>query len=101
MTYVVALSTCMITSIYLMVRLKCWLTTKTDSARIEGYGQPAPLFLYQGVTTLSNITIDDVKAKLLTLDQVRERLAHTEPLATYDFDSEARVGFRLEPDFNH
>lgn len=48
-----------------------------------------------------SITIDDVKSKLLTLDQVRERLAHTEPLATYEFDSEARVGFRLEPDFNH
>lgn len=48
-----------------------------------------------------SITIDDVKSKLLTLDQVRERLAHTEPLSTYDFDSESRVAFRLEPDFNH
>jgi len=48
-----------------------------------------------------SITIDDVKEKLLTLDEVRERLAHTEPLATYDFGSEDRVAFRLEPDFNH
>jgi hypothetical protein len=48
-----------------------------------------------------SITIDDVKSKLLTLDDVRERLARTEPLSTYDFDSESRVAFRLEPDFNH
>jgi hypothetical protein len=48
-----------------------------------------------------SITIDDVKSKLLTLDQVRERLSVTEPLTTHEFGSEDRVAFRLEPDFNH
>lgn len=48
-----------------------------------------------------SITITDVQDKLLTLDQVRERLSVTEPLATYEFGSEDRVAFRLEPDFNH
>jgi hypothetical protein len=50
---------------------------------------------------LSNITIDDVKSKLLTLDDVRERLARTEPLSVHEFGSEDGVAFRLEPDFNH
>ena len=48
-----------------------------------------------------SITIADVQSKLLTLDQVRERLAVTEPLSTYEFGEEDRVAFRLEADFNH
>ena len=50
---------------------------------------------------MSNITIDDVKAKLLTLDTVRETLASTEPLATHEFEVGEGVAFRLEEDFNH
>jgi hypothetical protein len=50
---------------------------------------------------LSNITIDDVRDKLITLDDVRERIARTEPLTTHEFGAEDHVAFRLEPDFNH
>lgn len=50
---------------------------------------------------MSAITIDDVKSKLLTLSDVRERLAHTEPLTVHEFGSEDVIGFKLEPDFNH
>lgn len=48
-----------------------------------------------------SITIDDVASKLLTLDQVRERLAVTEPLTVHEFGPDDGVAFRLEPDFNH
>lgn len=48
-----------------------------------------------------SITINDVKDKLITMNEVRERLAISEPLSTHDFDSESRVVFRLEPGFNH
>lgn len=48
-----------------------------------------------------SITIDQVKDKLLTLDDVRERLARTEPFTTHEFGSEDHVAFRLDPDFNH
>ncbi len=48
-----------------------------------------------------SITIDDVKSKLLTLDQVRERLASTEPMSTYQFNVGTDVAFRLEEDYNH
>lgn len=48
-----------------------------------------------------SITIDDVRDKLITLDEVRERLSRTEPLTTHEFGSEDHVAFRLEPDFNH
>lgn len=47
------------------------------------------------------ITIDDVKDKLLTLNEVRERLAHTEPLDTLEFSTGDDVAFKLEPGFNH
>lgn len=48
------------------------------------------------------ITIDDVKEKLLTLDDVRDRLARTEPLSTYEFEVGGnQVAFKLENDFNH
>lgn len=49
-----------------------------------------------------SITIDDVKDKLLTLDDVRETLGRTEPLSTYEFEVGGNsVAFRLEEDFNH
>jgi hypothetical protein len=49
-----------------------------------------------------SITIDDVKSKLLTLDQIRESLASTEPLATYEFEVGGnQVAFKLEEDFAH
>lgn len=48
-----------------------------------------------------SITIDDVKTKLLSLDDVREKLASTEPLTTHEFEVGEGVSFRLEDDFNH
>lgn len=48
-----------------------------------------------------SITIDDVKEKLVSLDDVRETLARTEPLVTHDFEVGEGVSFRLEEDFNH
>jgi hypothetical protein len=48
-----------------------------------------------------SITIDQVKEKLVSLDDVRETLARTEPLVTHDFEIGEGVAFRLEEDFNH
>jgi hypothetical protein len=48
-----------------------------------------------------SITIDQVKEKLLSLDDVRERLAITEPLITHEFEVGEGVSFRLEEEFNH
>lgn len=47
------------------------------------------------------ITIEDVQSRLLTLDDVREKLSATEPLATHEFEVGEGVSFRLEEDFNH
>lgn len=48
------------------------------------------------------ISIADVQDKLLTLDTVRERLAATEPLNTYEFEVGGNaVAFKLEENFNH
>lgn len=47
-----------------------------------------------------SITIDDVKSRLLTIDQVREQLEATEPISTYEFEVGAnQVAFKLEEDF--
>lgn len=47
-------------------------------------------------------TIDDVRDRMLTLDQTREILATTEPLTTVSFATESQpVRFRLEPGWNH
>lgn len=43
------------------------------------------------------ITIDDMKDKLLTLDQVQEKLASTEPLGTQFVDSKSSVLFEFTP----
>lgn len=48
-----------------------------------------------------SVTIDDVKDKLLSLDDVRERLAYTEPLAIHEFEVGEGVSFRLGEDYNH
>jgi hypothetical protein len=64
-------------------------------------GNRALPFLFILLGVILSITIDDVKSKLLTLDDVRERLARTEPLTTHEFGSNDGVAFRLEPDFNH
>lgn len=42
------------------------------------------------------ITIDDMRSKLYTLDQVHTALARTEPLATHNFSVGDTVRFRLE-----
>lgn len=48
------------------------------------------------------ITIDDVKSKLLTIDQVRETLGKTEPLSMHEFEVGGnQVAFKIEEDFNH
>lgn len=49
----------------------------------------------------SSVTVDKMRPKLLTLDQARERLAQTEPLSTYQFDSGSDVKFRLNDGWNH
>jgi hypothetical protein len=49
-----------------------------------------------------SITIADVQEKLLTLDDVRERLERTEPLDTYEFEVGGNaIGFKLGDDVNH
>lgn len=50
---------------------------------------------------MATVTIDDVKDKLLSLDDVRERLSYTEPLAVHEFEVGSGVAFRLGEDYNH
>jgi hypothetical protein len=45
-------------------------------------------------------SINDVKDKLISLDDVRETLSYTEPLVVHDFDADS-ISFRLEDDYNH
>lgn len=47
------------------------------------------------------VTVDAMRDKLLTLDEVREKLGSTEPLATYPFDADTDIRFRLNPGWNH
>lgn len=46
-------------------------------------------------------TIEEAKQSLLTLDDVRNRLAATEPLASYGFPVGSDVRFRVMDEFNH
>lgn len=46
-------------------------------------------------------TIEEVKPKLLTLNDVREKLSATEPLDVYKFEVGQNISFRLGDDFNH
>lgn len=63
-------------------------------------GKPTPLhFFFLG--EILTITIDQVKDKLISLNDVREQLSSTEPLAVHDFEVGAGVAFRFEEDFNH
>jgi hypothetical protein len=48
-----------------------------------------------------SVSIEDVKTRLLTLDDVREQLSATEPLAQHKFEVGEGVAFRLEENFNH
>lgn len=47
------------------------------------------------------ITIDDVRDKMLSLDQVREQLATTEPLVEVRLTRNDDLRFHLEPGWNH
>jgi len=47
------------------------------------------------------VTVDQMRGKLLTLDQAREQLASTEPLAELPFDSTSDVKFRLHEGWSH
>lgn len=48
-----------------------------------------------------SITVETMKSKLLSLDQVRTRLATTEPLATEHFTVGDAIRFTVEPGWNH
>lgn len=47
------------------------------------------------------ITLDQMKDKLLTIEQVTKLLEKTEPLATTHVSSDNNVKFRLQPDWAH
>lgn len=47
------------------------------------------------------IAAEDMKAKLLTLDQLREALSRTEPLGSREIEIGDSVRFRLDPAWNH
>lgn len=49
----------------------------------------------------STVTVDEMRGKLLTLDDVRERLATTEPLTQLPFNSSTDVRFRLHEGWSH
>lgn len=46
---------------------------------------------------MAAVTIDDMRDKLLTLDQVRERFATTEPLEQLLFPTASSIDFSIEP----
>jgi len=48
-----------------------------------------------------SITVDAMRPKLLTLDEVRSRLARTEPLGTEPFTVGDEIRFTVEPGWNH
>lgn len=47
------------------------------------------------------VTIDQMRDKLITLDEVRTRLGKTEPLAYVSFSAGDPVSFDLAPEWNH
>lgn len=49
----------------------------------------------------TSVAVEEMRGKLLTLTDVRERLAATEPLSEYAFDSTSDVRFRLQDGWNH
>lgn len=49
----------------------------------------------------TGFTIDEAKQKMITLDDARERLARTEPLASYGFPVGDGVRFRISDEWNH
>lgn len=50
---------------------------------------------------MATITLSDMEDKLLTIDQVTQRLEATEPLSNIPLDSETRVRFQLQDDWAH
>ena len=46
-----------------------------------------------------SITIEDVRSKVITLDEVYTHLDKTEPLAVEHIDHESKIGFELAPDW--
>lgn len=50
---------------------------------------------------MTTVTIDQMKDKLLTIEQVTQQLQKTEPLTTEHLSSEAKVAFKLQPDWAH
>ena len=53
------------------------------------------------MTHASTVTVDQMRGKLLSLDDVRNRLAATEPIDSLTFDNTTDVRFRLNPGWNH
>lgn len=48
---------------------------------------------------MATVTLDEMKSKLLTLDQVHQMLQKTEPLSTDTISSESKIKFKLTPDW--
>lgn len=53
------------------------------------------------MTHATGYTIEEAKQKMITLDYARERLASTEPLASYGFPVGSDVRFRVMDEWNH
>lgn len=51
--------------------------------------------------SIGTVTIDQMRGKLLTLDETRERLAATEPLDIYKITVSNAIRFTVEPGWNH
>jgi hypothetical protein len=45
-------------------------------------------------------SIDEMRPRLLTLDQAREKLSATEPLQDFKFEAQSGVVFRIDPDWD-
>lgn len=50
---------------------------------------------------MATVTLDQMKDKLLSVEQVTQELQKTEPLSTDYLSSESKVKFRLDPDWAH
>lgn len=48
---------------------------------------------------MATVTLDQMKGKLLSLDQIHTKLQKTEPLSTDDISSESKIKFKLDPDW--
>jgi len=50
---------------------------------------------------MATVTLDQMKDKLLTVDQAMTQLQKTEPLTTAHLSSDAKTKFKLQPDWAH